>query len=598
MHRIPATLFIAAFLVALAVPAARDVHAAPTGTLRVPMSIAETSFDPAFSNDAASQAVIANVFDTLLGYDYLARPVRLVPRAAAALPEVTDAGRTYTFRLKQGVYFQPDAAFNGKHRELTAADFAYSFKRHLDPAQRSPWASLLEGKLVGGDEAQAAARKTGRFDYDAPLPGLEVVDRYTLRIRLKEPDYRFAYVVAVPNLAAVAREVVEHYRLDIGAHPVGTGPYRLAEYQRSARMVLEANPGYRTDIYQPLPNVPPEFQKVAAALAGKTLPRNARIEISVIEEQQSTWLAFLGGQLDLIDTFPSQFTDELLTNGKLKPALAARGIQHMPYIRPNVWWTYFNMEDPVVGGYTPEKIALRRAISMAFNEDEYIRVVMKGRALPAPIPIPPGVEGYAQRQTNAQLYDPAQARALLDRFGYKDRDGDGYRETPDGKPLTIQFWSAPTSSGRQADEVWKKNMDAIGIRLDFHTDRTPELRKMGRLGKIPMRHDGWNADYPDAENFLQNLWGASIGQSNDARFRLPAFDALYEQARRLPDGPQRNALFAKMTDLVLAYAPWRLDYYLLEDPVAQPWVHNFVPHPIDNESWKYLDVDADKRPPG
>jgi ABC-type transport system substrate-binding protein len=591
-------LMLRFLVLALAALLGTVAQAAPAGTLRVAFSIAETSFDPAFANDAASQSVIANIFDTLLGYDYLARPVRLVPRAAEALPVATDNGRTFTFKLKKGVFFQPDPAFVGKRRELTAADFAYSLKRHLDPAQRSPWASLLEGKLVGGDEAQAAARRTGKFDYDAPLAGLEVVDRHTLRIRLKEADYRFAYVMAVPNLGAVAREVVEHYGQDIGAHPVGTGPYRLGEYRRSAHIVLEANPDYRVDVYHPLPNVPPEFQKVADALNGKTLPRNARIEISVIEEGQSTWLAFLGGELDVIDTFPALFTDELLTNGQLKPALAARGIQHLPFVRPNVWWTYFNMDDPVVGGYTPEKIALRRAISMGFDEDQFIRVVLKGRALPAPIPIPPGVEGYVSRKTTAQLYDPAAAKALLDHYGYKDRDGDGYRETPDGKPMVIEYWSAPTSSARQSDEIWKKDMDAIGIRLEFKKDRTPELRKMSRLGRIPMRHDGWNADYPDAENFLQNLWSGNIGQSNDAHFRLPAFDKLYEEARRLPDGPERNALFAKMTDLMLAYAPWRMDYYLLEDPVVQPWVHNFIPHPIDSQSWMYLDVDADRRPAG
>ncbi|HEY5365643.1 MAG TPA: ABC transporter substrate-binding protein, partial [Casimicrobiaceae bacterium] len=554
----------------------------PQGTLRVVFSIAETSFDPATGNDAASDSVIEAVFDTLLDYDYLARPVKLAPRAAS-LPEVTDNGRTFTFHLRKGIYFQDDPAFAGKRRELTAADFAYSLERHLDPALHSPWAFLLEGKLEGGDAAQAAARKSGRFDYDTPLAGLEVVDRYTLRIHLTQPDYRFPYKLAVSNMCALAREVVERYGNDIGAHPVGTGPYKLGEYKRSSRIVLDANPGYRDETYAPSAPFPDAWKPVAAALAGKRLPRNAHVEISVIEEEQSQWLAFLNSELDLLEIFPSQFIDELMVDGKLRPIYRKRGFQHQVFMRPNVWWTYFNMEDPLVGGYAPEKIALRRAISMGYDVDEFIRVVLQGRAIPAQGLIPPDIEGYSERKTTAQLYDPAASRALLDHFGYRDRDGDGYREQPDGKPLTLVYWSSPNSLARQSDELWKRKMDAIGLRIEFRKDRVPELRKMARQGKIMMRSDGWNADYPDAENFMQVLYGPNIGQANDSRFHLPAFDALYAKARTLADGAERTALFAQMMDLVLAYAPFRMTYHRLEDPVAQRWVHNYIPHPISAE---------------
>jgi ABC-type transport system substrate-binding protein len=255
------------------------------------------------------------------------------------------------------------------------------------------------------------------------------------------------------------------------------------------------------------------------------------------------------------------------------------------------------MENPVVGGYTPEKIALRRAIGMAYDQNEAIRVLQKGRAVPAASPIPPDIAGYDPAlKTNAQMFDPAAARALLDRFGYKDRDGDGYRETPDGKPLAIERWSTPNSVTRQGDELWKKNMDAIGIRLVFKKDRLPELRKMARLGKIPMRSDGWNADYPDAENFMQLLYGPNAGQENNANFKLPAFDKLYDESRRLPDSPARTQLFNRMTELVLAYAPWRLGYHLIEDQLLQPWVRDYKPHPIRSQTWQYVDIDAAKRP--
>jgi len=577
---------------ALAVGPAPATAAEATKTLRVIFSIAETSFDPQFASDAASDGVISNIYEQMLDYDYLARPVKLVPRTLEAMPTVGDGGKTYTFRLRKGIYFTPDPAFKGKPRELTAADQAYGLKRLLDPKVKSPWTWLIDGKVVGSEEARAKAEKAGKFDYDALLPGLEVVDRYTLRIRLKEPDLRFLYALAVPNTCAVAHEVVETYGLDFGAHPVGTGPYMLGEYKRSSKIVLVANPSYRETTYTPAGPIPRESEPVAAALKGRRLPIPQRIDISVIEEGQAQWLAFLNGEADLLERIPADFVDQAIVGGKLKPDLAARGIKHEILLRPNTWWTYFNMEDPVVGGYTQEKIALRRAVGMAYDNDEYIRVLLKGRAVPANGPIPPDIVGFDPTlKTNAQLYDPVAANALLDRFGYK-RDADGYRKTPDGKPLVLERWSTPNSAARQGDELWKKNMDAIGIRIVFKKDRLPELRKMARLGKIPMRGDGWNADYPDAENFMQLLYGPNAGQENQANFKLAAFDKLYDESRRLPDSPERTKLFDRMTEVVIAYAPWRMTYHLIEDQLLQPWIKYYRPHPIKSQTWEFVDFDA------
>lgn len=567
----------------------------PARTLHVAFAIAETSFDPQFASDAASDGIIANINEAMLDYDYLARPVRLVPRTLEAMPAVQDGGATYVFKLKKGIFFTPDPAFKGKPRELTAADQAYGIRRLLDPAVKSPWLWLVEGKIVGGDEARARAVASGKFDYDAAIAGLEVVDRYTLKIRLKQPDLRFLYALAVPNTAAVAREVVEAYGQDFGAHPVGTGPYLLGEYRRSARIVLLANPGYRDTSYAPAGPVPAASQPIAAALKGRRLPLAGRIEISVIEEGQARWLAFLNRELDFLENLPSDFVDQALVDGRLKPELAAKGIRHEVLLRPNTYWTYFNMKDPVVGGYTPERIALRRAIGMAYDVDEQIRVLAKGRAVAAKSPIPPDIAGYDPAQkTQAQQYDPAAARALLDRFGYRDRDGDGYRERPDGTPLVIERWSTPNSAARQGDELWKKNMDAVGIRIEFKKDKLPELRKMARQGKIPMRGDGWNADYPDAENFMQLLYGPNAGQENGAQFDLPEFNRLYDDARRLPDSAERTKLFDRMTDLVIAYAPWRLTVHILEDHLLHGAVRNYKPHPIRSQVWQYVDLARDR----
>ena len=585
-------------VVALALSAAAvPVHGADSvRTLHVALQIAETSFDPAFASDAASDDIIACIMEAMLDYDYLARPVKLVPRTLEALPVMEEGGKVFRMKVKKGIFFTPDPAFKGKPRELTAADHAYGLKRLLDPAVQSPWLWMLEGKIAGADEVRGKALKTGKFDYDAPMEGLTVVDRYTLKISLTTPDLRFLYVLAVPNTAAMAREVVEAYGNDIGAHPVGTGPYVLGQYKRSSRIELLANPGFRAVTYTPSGPIPAASEAVAANLKGKRLPLVPRIDVSITEEGQARWLAFLSGEVDYLNLLPVNLIDQALANGKLKPELAAKGIVHQPMVRPSVAFTYFNMEDPVVGGYEPARIALRRAMGMAFNNDEAIRVLLSGRALPASGPIPPDIAGYNPKlKTAAQLFDPAAAKALLDKFGYKDRDGDGYRETPEGKPLVIERWSPPTTVARERDELWKKNLDAIGIRVTFKYDKVPELRKMGRKGLIAMRDDGWNADYPDAENFMQLLYGPSIGQANYSRFNLPAFNKLFDEARTLPDSPARTSLFDKMTELVVAYAPWRVRINDIEDTLARGWVRNYVPHPMRWEGWEFMDVDEAER---
>jgi len=569
-----------------------SAHAAdPAKIIRIAMPFAEVSLDPAFANDEVSLSVTASILEPMLDYDYLARPVKLVPATLETMPVIEEGGKTFICKVRKGIFFTPDPAFKGKPRELTAADYAYSLKRLLDPAVKSPWLSVLEGKLIGADALRAQA-KTGKFDYDAEIPGLEVVDRYTLKIRLKDPDYRFLYVLAMPGTAAVAREVVETYGDDVGAHPVGTGPYALAEHKRSSRMSLVANSSYRAVTYTPAGNVPPASRPIATALKGKKLPLAGRIDISIMEEGQARWLAFLNGELDFLDQIPIEFIENALVDGKLKPELAARGIRVQTLVRPNVTYTVFNMEDPVVGGYSPDKIALRRAISMSFNTAEEIRSTRNGRGIRASGPIPPDIEGFDPIQkATAQTYDPPAASALLDKFGYKDRDRDGYREMPDGKPLLLQLWSPPTSLARVRDELWKKSLDAVGIRIEFKKDRVPELIKMARAGKLQMVGGGWLADYPDAECFMQLLYGTNIGRENGSRFNLPEFNRLFEEAKGMPNSAARTKLFSHMTELVVNYAPWRIGLNPVNDAVDHGWVRNRVPHPIQLWAWSYIDIE-------
>lgn len=585
-------LFYLALAAAQLVAAHGAIAADPGKVIRYAFPVAETSFDPVVASDRYSNTLIEDVLEPMLTYDYLARPVKLVPNTLAAMPEIRDNGATYVFRIKPGIHFTPHQAFKGSQRELVAADYEFSLKRLFDPKLRSPWLFLLEDSLIGGKEAHNRAKAAGRFDYDAPIEGIRVLDRYTLQLRLKAPDYNLLYIMAMPATAAFAREVVELYGNDVGSHPVGTGPYMLKEWKRSSKIVLEANPGYREEFFASAPGADALDQKIAAHLKGKRLPLVGRIEISIIEETQPRWLAFLNREHDYIERFPNEYANVAAPGGKLAPNLAKQGITLQRLVEPNLTYYYYNMEDPVVGGYTPEKVALRRAISMSMNDSEEIQILRKNQAIRAESPVPPGVAGYDQHfRTSAAAYNPPKAKALLDLFGYVDRDGDGYRETPDGRPLIIEYASTPSLLDRQYDELWKKSFDAIGVRMKVRKAKWPDLLKESKAGKVQFRGLAWGADYPDADNFLQLLYGPNSGQSNDARFRLAAFDRLYEQAKRLPDTPERTRLYQEMNRLILAYAPWKLGVHRVEGYLLHPWISGYKKHPILRTQWRFLDVD-------
>ena len=574
---------------------AATVHAAPQKVLRVAFLIAETNFDPAATSDLYSNNIIEEVFDSPLTYDFLARPAKLKPQTLAAMPEVTENGRVYTLHLQKGIYFDNDPAFKGHKRELVAKDYEYAFKRVMDPAVRSPNTWLLEGRVAGMEEAVERAKKTGKFDYDAPLPGIEVVDRYTLRIKLAKPDYNFLYILAMPNIAAQAREVVEAYGADIGAHPVGTGPYRVAEWKRSAKIVLERNPNFREEYYEAEPPADdPISQQLYKENKGKRLPICDRVEVSIIEESQPRWLAFLNNELDWIN-LPYEFLNMALPGGKLSPALAREGVRYIPDIEVVTVYMYYNMKDPVVGGYTPEKVALRRAINLAYNDEENAELLRNGTAIEAKSLAAPGVLGYDPNFNTGKSYDPAKAKALLDMFGYVDRDGDGYRETPDGKPLTFVYATDPSQLSRLFTQSWKKALDAVGIRMEVDVAKWPDHRKKSKAGKLMSWELAWGADYPDGENFYQLLYGPNCGSSNDGCFQLPEFDKLYEEAAALPPGPERTVIYAKMERIIAAYAPFKLVVHRKYNYMLKPWALGWRRHPIMHEGYRYIDIDADMR---
>ncbi len=562
-------------------------------TIHVAFGSAENGLDPQAVYDSYSFYVCHAIFDPLYTYDYFARPVRLVPNTAAGLPQITDGGRTFTVKVRPGVYFADDPAFKGKKRELTAEDYVFTIKRIFDPKVRSYWLYLFDHRLVGLDESLERARKTNRFDYDAKIEGLQALDRYTLRLRFKEPYYSFQYWLSYDGLAAVAREVVEAYKDDsnrVMEHPVGTGPYRLKAWTRGQKIVLEANPGYREETYPvPGPGSEPGDAAIAKANAGKKLPIVGRIEATIMEEALPRLLAFNSGQLDTLEVPPS-IADNVLRDGKLLPEYVKRGVILHRKVDPALSFWFFNLDDPVIGGYAPEKIALRRAIALGYDRQAEIDQVRHGQGALASQLVPPGIPGHDSSLVAKSAYDPAAARALLDKFGYKDRDGDGYRELPDGKPLTIVKASTPEAVDRTVNELWKKNMDAIGIRITFFTQKWPELNKMSEAGQLQMWGLSWIASVPEPESFATPLYSKTIGTQNDARFRLPAYDQAFEAAQLLPDGPQRTALYRKMSELVQNYTPWILGMNAYGNVVVQPWLKGYKQSPFQVHEWKYYDV--------
>lgn len=567
-------------------------HAAePKKVIHDVFPVAETGFDPAAMHDLYSAGIVRAVFDTLYTYDYLARPAKLMPNLATAMPEVSDEGKVYTVRITPGVQFQPDPALGGRKRELTAEDVVYSYKRVLDPRLRSPWSFLIEGKFSGMDEVVAAATQSGKFDYDRKVPGLEVVDRHTVRFRLKETDYNLPYVLSHEALSIVAREVIEKYGESDGramSNPVGTGPFKLGEWIRSNKIVLDRNPDYREVTWDFAPGQPGD-EKLVAQMKGKRLPVVDRVEVFVQEEDQPRWLAFQQGQLDFMNMEGPLAPNALGPDGNLRPELAAKGIRLDRYVEPEIRYMYWNWLDPRVGGMGKAQIALRRALAMSYDVSEEVRVILNGQAIETDYPVPPGVVGHVSGWKSTIKYDPALANKLLDRFGYK-RGADGWRTWPDGSPMILKYAARPDTQNRQLEELTKKSYDAIGVRMESQRDRFPELLKLEKACKLFSREAAWIADYPDADNFMQLFYGPNKLQSNNSCVEIPEYDALYRQASRMPAGPERDRIHKKMARLLEYYAPHRLTVSRYRNQLVQPRIVGYRRHPILSSSWQYVDV--------
>lgn len=556
--------------------------------LRIAFEAPDDGFDMVKTFNFYSGNVADVIFERLLQYDYLANPVKLVPATAQSMPVIKENGKVYIFKIKPGIYFTADPAFKGQRRALIAEDYVYSVKRILDPKNHSSSYAFIDQKIVGANALVEQAKQTGRFNYDAKIEGVKALDRYTLQFTLTQPDYNFPYILAYSTFGATAREVVDYYKDRLGMHPVGTGPYMLSKYVPRSKIELVANPDYRGFVWNFKSTGTAWDNQLVKEMTGKKMPQIGKVNISIIEEEQSRWLAFQSKQLDLDKLTSSSIPKVLDQNNQLKPVMRQKGIRLYPNKEAEITYTMLNMRDPIIGGNNLDKIALRRAIAMSFNVDEYIRILRKGQAVKAEMLVPTGVNGHNPKYRSSIGYNPSLANKLLDHFGYK-KGADGYRNLPNGKALVLKINTESGSSSVMYSELWKKNLDAIGIRADFRVSNFADNLKAATQCQYMIWGGAWHADYPEGENFTQLLYGPNVGRGNQSCYSSSAYDGLYKQAMQQPP-EKRMPYYEKMSRQIEADNPLILQDTRIRNWVIQSYVQGFKAHPIMNSNWQYLDI--------
>ena len=544
--------------------------------------------DPIYANDVYSGLVVSQVFEPLLEYHYLKRPLELIPRLAAEMPKVSKNGLVHTFKIKKGVKFQDSEAFpGGKGREITAEDFIYSWKRLADPANRSDGFWIFDGRIKGLNEWREAMGKK-KANYSTEVAGFKALDSHTIQITLTKPFYQLHYILAMSYTSVVPKEAVEKYGKEFLNNPVGTGPYKLDSWVRNNKITLSKNANWAGQKY---PSEGAEGDKEAGLLAdaGKALPFAEKIVFQEIIESQPAWLNLMKGNFDFAtipkDNFDSSVAALDIDNvtAELSPELKEKGLQLSVRREPDVTYTAFNMADP----FLKKHPKVRKAMSMAYDTKTLIKKFYNGRAIVAHSPIPPEIDAFDENFQNPyKTFDTSKAKSLLKEAGF-----------PEGKGMPeFEFSTTSSSTARQMAEFFKQNMEKIGVKIKIVTSSWPQFTGKIRERKVQIFGIAWGADYPDAENFLQLLYGGNVSPGpNGSNFKNKKFDRLYKQASLLPPGEKRTELYKKMRDIVVEEAPWIPGAHRLGFSVYYSWVKNFKIHRINAAFFKYLRIDPKKR---
>ncbi|AKJ63832.1 ABC transporter substrate-binding protein [Kiritimatiella glycovorans] len=555
-------------------------------------------FDPVRSGDVASSMAIARIYEGLLQYAYLDRPYRVRPLLARSMPEVSEDGLTYTFRVREGIRFQDDPCFaetDGKGRELTAQDFVYSIKRVADVKNASPGYWAFQGRIRGLDAFREASKGEQPTDYDREVEGLTAPGRYTLRFELLEPYPQLLWILAMHYAFAVPREAVEYYGDEFLNHPVGTGPFVLDSWKRNYRVEFVRNPAWtgdgRVERY-PSEGSPADRRAGLLADAGERLPFLDRIVQFVVEDSTTQWMMFLAGQFSLSGISRDNWDAVVTPEKELGGVLRERGVDMVSSPTLDLFYIGFNMDDPVVGSHPDPRIdarrrKLRQAMACAFDHEEWTRFY-NNRIAPAYGPIPEPLAG-SRAKPGPYAFNLEKARRLIAEAGYPEGVDP---ETGRRLELNLEVGAAAAGDTRQSVELFAHFMDRIGIRISPSYNNWPTFMDKLNRGQAQLFRLGWVADYPDAENFFQLFYGPNRSPGpNHANYRNPQFDRLYERIRTMMPSDERTEICRRMAAIVIEDSPWIFMHQPMSYALVHSWVRNYKPHDFPYGMGKYRRID-------
>ena len=564
--------------------------------------------------------------------------IRYAPHPAFA---VDAAGKPLYLSLDaaglRGKYRLLDFPATGS-RELTADDYVYEIKRLAHPRVNSPILGLMGDYILGLKDyaarlaAEDSRLQAGRSRGDSPafldltqydFEGAKVVDRHTYQIRVKGKYPQFAYWLAMPFFAPVPPEADRFYsqpgmaerNITLDWYPVGTGPYMLTENDPNSRMVLQRNPLFRGEAY-PAEGEPGDHESGMLADAGKMAPFIDRIVFSREKESIPRWNKFRQGYYDSSGISSDNFDSAVQVGSSgaaaLSPEMERRGIRLETSVATSSYYLAFNWLDAVVGGSSGDAVQrerakkLRQAISIAVNFDEYISIFANGRGIPGQGPIPPGIFGFRDgpEGINPLVYERDGgnnavkrrsidvAKRLLAEAGYS-----GGRDVRTGQPLVLYLDTTIRGPEDKSRLDWyRRQFEGIGVQLDIRTSDWNRFQEKVRKGNTQMFFLGWNADYPDPENFLFLLYGpnsgAKNGGENKANYQNAEFDRLFERMKNMDNGPERQAVIDRMVAMLRDDAPWVWGFHPRDYGLYHAWLSNVKPNQMARNSLKFYRLDT------
>lgn len=586
---------LATTLVAMPAIAINGIEEAPKDglkTMQLPIRTdGPKSLDPVEGSTTYDNMACAQFYETLLTSKYT-NPMEMEPLLLSEMPTSNDGGTTWHFKLKPEVYFQDNECFpDGKGRVINPDDVFYSIKRLADDHYKLENWWLLDGAVLGLNEYKDIQNEAENFDYSVPVEGFRKINDLEFEIILEKPVYRFLYILSMFQTSVVSQEAVEYYGEDFSRNPVGTGPFILDTWVPKQSLTANRNPNYHPVYYPERSEWSKEDKRNRLhRAAGKQVPFVDRVEFTMFAEDQPMWLEFSKGKLGYSQVPEDYFTDAFdLVSRELNEEWLRKGIRPHSNMLLDFTFRGFNMEDELLGGYTPEKIALRRAISYAIDLDEINKTFYNGRRIVYDGPIPPGLEGHpADHHSDAAARGPnlSKAKQLLAEAGY-----------PNGEGLpAIRFLTSQNTINNAVSEMVKRQLAEVNIKFDpVFLDFSTLIENINKK-KAPMFGFAWSSDYPDAENNLALFYGPNEAPgSNHYNYKRPEYDALYDQILTMSPSDERTAIYEQMRDMVLddcAYVGGmaRERFYLIN-----PWLTNCKPTERYYGWFKYLDVDDEAR---